>query len=320
MHDLLLGDIDGLLQAATDLESAAPAVSGRGWDASADADALQVTKAAWTRARSAYEQGEGGIAPLFPDIDRSIDARYDDFLTGLAPDGDADPFDGKGVTGMHAIERILWADETPARVVEFEKTLPGYLPAAVPATPEQSTEFKSGLCDQLVKDTTSLRDQWHPIRSHIFIAYQGLVALMNEQREKVRKAASNEEESRYAQTTMADIRDNLAGTKAAFALFEPWLLSKKNPNDASKEGPTIDLNIQTTFRELADAYASVIGDALPSPPVTWSSENPTAADLTTPFGKLFSSVESAVDPNDPGSVVAQMGAAATLLGFGLPGA
>ena len=44
---------------------------------------------------------------------------------------------------------------------------------------------------------------------------------MNEQREKVVKASTaTEEESRYAQRTMADIRDNLAGTKNAYALFQ----------------------------------------------------------------------------------------------------
>ena len=151
----------------------------------------------------------------------------------------------------------------------------------------------------------------------IAIAFQGLISLMNEQREKVSKAASNEEESRYAQRTMVDIRDNLAGTEAAYALFRPWLLTKKS-SDPLRDGKSIDANIAAGFDKLAAAYAAVSADAFPIPPPTWSSESPSPDDLATPFGQLYSQVTSAVDPNDPSSVVAQMNDAAAALGlFGL---
>ena len=106
MHDSLLVDIKSLNQAASAIGDAAP---DHAWDEAADADAIAAMTAAWLDARAAYERTEGALAPLFPDIDGAIDARYDDFLADLADDGDQDLFDNEGVTGMHAIERILFA-------------------------------------------------------------------------------------------------------------------------------------------------------------------------------------------------------------------
>src|SRR5262245_2696014 len=97
MHAALLKDIGALVQAASALQSAAPTPADRGWDASADHAAFGAMKAAWIDARAAYERVEGALAPLFPSIDSAIDARYDDFMTNLAPQG-GDPylFDGQG--------------------------------------------------------------------------------------------------------------------------------------------------------------------------------------------------------------------------------
>src|SRR4029079_1699006 len=127
-------------------------------------------------------------------------------------------------------------------------------------------------------------------------SFDGLIALMNEQREKVNKAASEEEESRYAQRTMADIRDNLAGTRKVYGLFRPWL-------DTKSDGKTVDADVQAAFDELGAAYAAVDGDAIPVPPADWSSESPSADALATPFGELYTAVQAAADPNRPGSAV-----------------
>src|SRR5882757_2942528 len=69
IHDLLLSDVRGVHQAALDLQTAAPLPSGRGWDATQDALAIDGMKQAWIRARKAWEPAEGVLAPLFPDID-----------------------------------------------------------------------------------------------------------------------------------------------------------------------------------------------------------------------------------------------------------
>jgi iron uptake system component EfeO len=308
MHEALLSDVDKLHEAAVELAAAAPEPSGRGWDADQDADAIAAMKDAWLKARGAYERTEGALAPIFPKLDGDIDARYDDFLTGLGPNGDQDLFDGDGVTGMHAIERILFVKTTPPSVIKAEATLPGYKEAAWPSTEDEAHEFKTGLAARLVTDTDTLATQWTPQKIDLPGAYFGLLDLMNEQREKVSKAASEEEESRYAQRTMADIRDNLDGTRKAYDLFVPWLETKP-------DGSAIDKAVTKSFDELASTYDLVKGDAIPQPPTDWSSESPSDDDLQTPFGKLFSAVQNAVDPNVKGSVVDGMTRTAEAVGL-----
>jgi len=305
MHDTLLADVKALNRAASDIAAAAP---DHAWDPDADADAITAMTNAWLAARAAYERTEGAIAPLFPDIDFAIDARYDDFLTELGDDGDQDLFDNEGVTGMHAIERILFARTTPESVVKLESTLPGYQPAAWPATDEEALEFKTELCKQLTDDTARLERYWTPQSMDLSAAFNGLIALMNEQREKVNKAASEEEESRYAQRTMADIRDNLAGTRKVYALFRPWLHTKDGGNG-------VDADVLAAFDALDTAYSEVDGDAIPAPPEDWSAERPSAKDLETPFGRLYTAVDQAVDPNVAGSAVDGMNRAAEKLGL-----
>ena len=317
MQASLQGDLTDLWHAAIALQAAAPTPAGRGWDATADAAAIASMKTAWIQARTAYEHVEGATAPIFPDIDISIDERYDGFLAKLGEAGDPDAFDGTGVTGMHAIERILYADVIPANVVTFESIIPGYRPAAFPATEAQAAEFKSGLCAKLVADSKLLLDSWQPKIIDVSGAFGGLIALMNEQQEKVNKAATGEEESRYSQRTMADLRANLAGTKKIYELFSGWLKSEPAPATpaGAPSGATLDAAIGADFSALNTAYAMVAGDAIPQPPATWAAENPSPADLQTPFGVLYEAVHDAVDPTLAGSTVDEMTQAANLLGI-----
>ncbi len=294
--------------AAQKMMDAAPTPKGRGWDAKLDAEALAKMRAAWGETRATYEHIEGAVAPLFPDIDASTDARYEAFLVQIGNEADPDPFDDEGVTGMHAIERILFSDTTPAAVVTFEQGLPGYSPAAFPATEEEAARFKSKLCARLVSDIESLQGQWGSAELDLPGAFDGLISLMNEQHEKVNKAATGEEESRYSQKTLADLRANLVGTKKIYALFQPWITSKEG-------GDHVDGEIQEGFTALETAYDEIEGEAIPAPPVTWSSANPTEEDLKTPFGQLFTTVSEAVDPERDGSVVYEMSEAAEMLGF-----
>ena len=312
VHDTLLADIQALAAAAVELQAAAPTTTGRGWDATQDAAAIAALKAAWIKARTAYERTEGALAPLFPDLDASIDARYDDFLTNLGAAGDPNLFDGQGVTGMHAIERIIFSDVEPARVVGFEKALPGYVVAGFPKTEQESIDFRTKLCARLVTDTKALVEQWQPAVIDIAVAFDGVTSLVEEQREKVNKASSNEEESRYAQRTMTDLRDNLAGTRKAYAIFQAWILSKPG-------GADIDKKITDGLATLDTAYGKIDGEAIPTPPTTWQAENPSATDLQTPFGSLYTTVHTSVNPDWPDSVVAQLKDAGKLLGFKVPG-
>jgi iron uptake system component EfeO len=302
-------EIDGWLAASRSLCDAAPLPAGRGWDAALDGGAIAAMKAAWRTARVRYEHIEGAVAPLFPELDAATDARYDDFLSELGPAGDPDLFDDKGVTGMHAIERILYAPTIPAEVKSFEAPLAGYVEASFPRTEAEARSFKLKLCARLVADVTTLRDQWKPAKLDIGAAFEGLISLMNEQREKVNKAATGQEESRYSRMTLADIHANLEGTETIYALFQPWILAKP-------EGSAADDGITAGFAALHAAYDATPGDTIPEPPATWSAE-PSAKDRATPFGQLFEAVTFAVDPTREGSIVFEMNRAASVVG--LPG-
>jgi iron uptake system component EfeO len=262
------------------------------------------------QARDAYEHVEGATAPIFTDLDVAIDERYDGFLADLGPDDDL--FDDQGVTGLHAIERILYAPTTPAGVVAFEVTLPGYVKAAWPATEQEAASFKNVLCQRLVDDTRSLLDKWTPARIDVSGAFDGLIGLVDEQQEKVNKAATNEEESRYSQRTMADLRANLGGTTAIYGLFREWLKSKPAGADGVS-GVEVDAAITKGLGDLATLYGTVPGDAIPEPPTMWSAENPKPADLETPFGKLYSAIHAAVNPAKSDSIVSHMNTGAKLL-------
>lgn len=311
MQSSMEADLTALWQASGAICDAAPE---HAWDATADAAAIAAMKAAWVQARAAYEHVEGATAPIFSDIDAAIDARYDDFLDALAPAGDQDLFDDQGVTGMHAIERIIYSDVTPPSVVAAEAMLEGYVPAAFPATEAEATAFKTSLCAKLVADTRTLLDGWTPQQIDVGGAFAGLIGLVNEQQEKVNKAAGGAEESRYAQHTLADLRDNLAGTRSIYGLFRSWLLSK-SATAALPSGATIDEAVMQGFARLEAVYAATPGDAIPQPPAGWNVDDPSAGDLATPFGMLYSAVHGAVDASLPDSIVAKMNQGAMLLGI-----
>ncbi len=298
-------NLDALNAAAVALQTAAPAADADGWSASADAAAVASMRAEWKKARTAYERVEGAIAVLFPDLDVSTDERYDGFL---ALGADTNLFDGEGVTGVHAIERVLWADAIPASVVTFEKEIPGYKAAAFPANAAEAEDFKAKLCARLVSDTQKMKADFAPLALDTAAAYRGVIGSMAEQVEKVTKAASGEEESRYAQYTLADLRANVEGGKETFAAFKGWLLEKSGGSDQ-------EAKIAAGFKRLDAAYALLTGDSLPAVPATWSSAKPSEADLQTPFGKLFKALQDEADPEKAGSLVFDMNTSADLLGI-----
>ncbi len=98
------------------------------------------------------------------------------------------------------------------------------------------------------------------------------------------------------------VRAALAGTRDTYALFRDWI--------AAKDGDAIDTRITASFDDLATLYGGIDGDALPPVPSTWSSAQPSAADLATPFGQLWQQVHAT-----SGTVVNDMNEIAKLLGF-----
>jgi iron uptake system component EfeO len=305
MHQLLLGQVRGLNQAARDIATTAPTPVGRGWGDSENV-AIEAMKDSWVRARIAWEPAEGALVPLFQDLDGALDARYEDLLKKLGPDDNL--FDGTGVTGMHAVERVLFANVIPADVITQESTFPGYKPASWPATDDEARQFKEGLCARLVTDSQILVDTWEPRAINLRDVFQGLTSLMDEQQDKLRLAANHEEESRYAMRTLGDLRDNLAGTRAVYDLFVPWLLTKPF-------GTPMNRDVQQAFDRLQQIYGTVSGEAIPSPPPTWDSSLPSAPDQQSPFGILYAAVVQEVDGSRAGSAVDSMNQVARALGL-----
>ena len=308
MRDALLVDVQVVVHAATALQAAAPVVDDRGWDPAADASAIVAMRASWFRARSAYEHIEGAIAPLFPEVSAALDSRYEELLAPLGATGDPYLFDDKGVTGLDAIERILYADTTPARVLAYENTLPGYKAAAFPATEAEARDFKNKLCQKLIDDATSLVTRWTVENVNVQLAFGGLVSLVAEQSEELERAAEGAEESRYSQKSMEALRANLEGTESISGLFREWLLSKEG-------GSEIDQKIGDGLRQVEVQYAGIDGQKIPEPPATWTSGAPSPQDLATPFGVLYQTVSAEVDPTRAGTVTWQMLREATLLGI-----
>jgi iron uptake system component EfeO len=296
-----------LADSSAELQMAAPASDADGWNAAADPGAVSAMKAAWKRARVAYEHIEGAIAVLFPELDYSTDQRYDAFLADNGPDSNL--FDDQNVTGIHAIERILWSAQVPARVQIFEQALPGFHPAAFPSSGQEADDFKNKLCALLVADVKSMRDQFGPLALDTGAAFRGVIGSMGEQLEKVELAATGEEESRYAGHTLADMRANVDAGVKTFEAFKPWLKSKGAEHQLQEIGGGFD--------RVNAAYAVLAGDALPPVPATWSSQQPTAVDLQTPFGLLWSVLRAEADPDTDGTLVFEMNEAAQILGIPL---
>lgn len=302
-------DLAELTSAVRDLRAAAPAPDADGWNAAADAASVARMRAAWKRARRAYEHVEGAVALLFRDLDVSMDERYDGFVVELPGRRDADLFDGEGVTGMHAVERILWSNETPSYVVTFERGVAGegYTPAAFPSNAAEATAFRDGLTARLVRDAEQLQREFAPLALDTAAAYRGVIGSIAEQVEKLSKAATAEEESRYSNTTLYDMRANLEGARRTFAAFRPWLVERGRQ--------ALITSIDARFDAIDRAYTSIGTDALPRVPDGWNPDAPTAAQLATPYGQLHALLTRESDEATQGSLVALMNAAADVMGI-----
>ena len=297
--------LGNLVAASVALEAAAPTPDADGWNDQADAAAVTTMRTQWAAARIAYEEVEGAIAVLFPDYDASTDQRYDGFLE-TAPDTDL--FDGVGVTGIHAIERILWAGRAATSVVTFESSLTGYVAAAFPSNLTEATEFRDGLAARLVTDVKAVQTMFAPLTLDTAAAFRGVIGSLGEQIEKITLAADGQDESRYARHTLADMRANLAGGKNTYGAFRDWVRGLSG-------GAALDAEILAGFDRVSGLYTAVSGDALPAVPAGFNPDSPTAAQLDTPYGRIFAGLSTESDPANSASLVSKMSAAADQLGI-----
>lgn len=290
---------------AESLQSHAPAADADGWNLTDDAAAVAAMRADWSCLRDTYESVESAMAVVFPDYDYSLDQRYDEFVSLMA---DENPFDDQIVIGVHAVERILWAGEAPTTTTDFEATLEFGAPARTPSTMEEADDFKNLLCERIVTEIGEMRTQFAPQALDTDAAFRGVISSMREQAEKVDLAASGEDESRYAQRTLADMRANLAGGREMYSKFRSWLMSLDG-------GAAIDTEVMAGFDRISSQYDSITGDAVPAVPATWNPTSPSAEDLATPYGMLHSSLEQEADADAEGSLAHAMDRAAEALGI-----
>lgn len=290
---------------ATSLQSHAPAADANGWNLTDDAAAVATMRTDWACLRNSYERVEAAIAVVFPDYDITLDQRYDYFVS-LAPDTNA--FDDTGATGVHAVERILWAGEAPQAVVDFEAGLEFGAEAHTPSTMTEADEFKRLLCGRIVSDVHDMRTQFAPQALDTDAAFRGVLSSMREQAEKVNLAASGEDESRYAQNTLADMRANLAGGREMYTQFRAWVQSTDG-------GGELDTEILAGFDRIESAYMALSGNAVPPVPATWDPANPSSTDLATPYGMLHTMLTEEADDSIEGSLAHEMSHAAEALGI-----
>lgn len=289
--------------AAAALCEAAP-VSG-GWSLETDRDAVLAMRAAWRRARLAYERVEGAIAILFPETDAAVDGRFEHEAELRR---DEAPFDGLGFVGMHALERILWSDAIPPAVQRFERPLRGYTEPRTPATADEAGAFRDGLCMRLVRDVRAMESALAPVALDPATAWRGIVGSIEEQAEKVRLGSTGEDESRYAAHTLADMRANLEGGRAVLAAFGPML--EAHPDAAARRA-----ELDARLAVLERAYAEAGEDALPPVPEGFDPDAPSEAHLATPYGRLHALLSDTTDPRVPGSLAALLRATGEAMGI-----
>jgi iron uptake system component EfeO len=201
----------------------------------------------------------------------------------------------------------LWAGEHPKNVVDFEKAIDGYKEAAFPKNKQEASDFKSKLAKRLVDDVEQMRDEFEPLALNAPTAFWGMIGSMNEQLEKVSLAASAEDESRYAQRTLDDMRANLEGAEAVYGAFRSWVLADS--------GDDVDEQIQAGFESIHDAYDANKGPAIPAPPDGFDPDEPSEAHLATPYGKLYELLVHETDIKEKDSLISLMSGAANDMGI-----
>jgi len=294
--------VSALATACEELCASAPEPDADGWSFEHDRAAVEAMRGHWRRARVEYERVEGAIAILFPELDQDADGRYEHEAELRR---DETPFDGRGFIGMHAIERVLWSSAIPAPVSAFEQALPGYVAPRTPATVDEARAFREGLCAQLVRDVGTMRRQLAPLALDPPTAWRGIQGSIEEQSEKVLLGATGQDESRYSSNTLADMRANLEGGRAVLAAYDGML----------RDAPEARAEIDRRMDELERAYAALGGDALPEVPEGFDPDSPSDAHFATNYGRLFTLLSSASDPEAEGSLAHALRRAGDAMGI-----
>ncbi len=165
---------------------------------------LDDAKKLYAQVRRPYERIEP-IAELFADLDKSIDARADDYEKG-----EKDP----AFTGFHRIEYGLWV--------------------------EKSAKNLGPVADKLLADVKELQKRVATLTFPPEKVVGGAAVLM----EEVAATKISGEEERYSHTDLDDFQANFEGADKIYTLMRP-LVEKQNPAFVEKTTANFDAVFKT---------------------------------------------------------------------------
>jgi iron uptake system component EfeO len=268
--------------AVNTLCDAAPAPVIGGW--TDDEASIAEMRARWLDAHAAYERLPPALVEiLLPDAAEVLDSRYEDFAETQR---DRDLFDRDVVVGVHAVERILWAGEHPPEVLAFESSLERYWEAALPLSEEAAALFRDELCARLRADAGAMRATFAAGAPEVAVVPHAMRLDLEAQLTTVQLAGTGEEESRYSQSALADLRANLEGVHALYLALAPWL---RTVDEA------LDARVEAGFARWAAALDAVDGIALPDVPAEWNADAP---EVSSSYGQLHEALRAELESDD----------------------
>lgn len=268
------------------------------WSTS-DASRLEAMRASYIVLRDAYVQSEGLFAVLAPNLGPSIDRLYEQAIGDVR---DEAPFDAQGFAGLHAIERILWAEMQRMSVEAAEEAILGYSRPEFPKSKDDADAFRQKM---LTDAQTQLAQAIAAIIGATIDFTTGMkVVRVTAERQlaKVTVEAPGKDVSRYSDRTLADLRSNFAGARAIYGSLLAHLRTLPG-------GRALDDAIAARFTAIDARYAALPGDALPEMPATWTATN---ADDGSEFGKLYVFVRNECDANNRAGLIALLNEAEQL--------
>ncbi len=279
----------------------ARAPRGREWQPSgADADAVKAMRAAWLDAHAAFVGLAGPVGELFPEQIPGLDRRWDVQLTDLGVDPDFMPFDERGVTGLHAIERILWSDQISSAVSSYEMTRLGYRTPRFPGTAEEADAFVASLAGAVAQVGLEVNQQFSRLTPDAALGAAGISRLLANSFLKVDLGyVAGSEDSRYSGTTMLDLRSELAAARAIWNVLRDGLSRR---GAASEKLGGVDAGL-ARWTALLDEVKS---KDFPVAPNLWDPGTPSPEHALTPYGMLFVGLRRELNKARPDSLVSAL--------------
>lgn len=314
-REIVQGELDQLATLTVDVCNKLPAATAAGW--SADDPAIADAKVAWKAARAPQARINGVIWQLNED-DAAFDGTYEQ---AIAEGPDDNAFDTTGFTGGHAVERILFSDETPRAVQEAEAALDHGAPSRFPST-ENEAAGAIELCNDWAAQAIAVRDAFSATDggAPLIRIFRGATDQISDHKWRLQNKVSQLDESRYAQHSLADLRLNVAGSVMLYSAFESWVYERGGTED--------NVQIKLGLGRLQELYAGE-DEALPDAPTTWVlptekqieegiEPEQSEADLESDFGALYEGAAADGDVEVLNSPASGMNRAALIMGFPKP--